>query len=64
MYRCANNIYINQFYHPKSLFHNFLYFNEINCIFWEYFIDLVLRRRHYIQVIKRPIANVLISKYT
>ena len=48
MYRCANNIYINnQFYHPKSLFHNVLYFNEINCIFWEYFIDLLLRRRHY-----------------
>ena len=27
MYRCANNIYINnQFYHPKSLFHNFFVF--------------------------------------
>ena len=37
-YRCANNIYILiLLYHPKSLFFIiFLYFNEINCIFWEY----------------------------
>ena len=55
MYRCANNIiYILISFiilnHPKSFFIIFLYFNEINCIFWEYFIDLLLQRRHYFRL--------------
>ena len=28
----------------------FLYFNEINCIFCEYFIYLLLQRRHYFRL--------------
>ena len=45
-YRCTNN----QFYHPKSLFHIFWCFNKTNCIFWEYFIDLLLLRNHYFRL--------------